>query len=304
MEDFRSIGKELSNWGRFGPDDERGTLNLVTPERLVRAAGLVRSGKAFELGIPFDRHGPQTGTGRINPVRLMAETGADPLFPGAFRFSDDYVFMPLQAASQWDALAHVHYDGRMYNGYPADEITVRGARRNSIDRLGPSIAGRGVLLDIARLRGVDWLAKGEIITPEDLERAATVEGVAIEPGDILLIRTGWRLKFIRDHSAEEFSSGEPGLGMEAAKWLRQHDVAAVCSDNWGIEVFPGEYEDEVLTVHLVLIRDVGMTLGEIFDFENLAADCAEDGVYDFFFSAPPLRFTGAVGSPVNPLALK
>lgn len=140
MEDFRSIGKQLSNWARFGPNDERGTLNLVTPERLVRAAGLVRSGKA--LGIPFDRHGPQTGAGRINPVRLMSETRAEPPFPGAFRFADDYVFMPLQSASQWDALAHVHYDGLMYNGY-----------RQTRSRCGGRAATRSIGWDRASLGG-------------------------------------------------------------------------------------------------------------------------------------------------------
>lgn len=304
MEDFRTIGQRVSNWGRWGPDDERGTLNLITPERLAAAARLVRKGKAFDLGIPFDRRGPQTGAGRINPVRLMAETGAEPLFPGAFRFSDDYVFMPLQAASQWDALAHVHYDGKMYNGYPASEITVRGAKRNSIDKVGAAIAGRGVLLDIARIRGVDWLDRGEVITTADLERCLSAEDVAVHPGDILLLRTGWRKKFLADRSAAEFSGGEPGIGMDATVWLRERDVAVLCADNWGVEAVPGEYEDEVLTVHLVLIRDIGMTLGEIFDFESLAEDCADDGVYEFFLCGAPLKFTGAVGSPVNPMAIK
>lgn len=304
MEDFRAIGRRVSNWGRWGAEDERGTLNLITADRLVAAARLVRTGKAFDLGIPFDRHGPQTGAGRINPVRLMAETGAEPLFPGAFRFSDDYVFMPLQAASQWDALAHVHYDGELYNGYPAAEITVRGARRNSIDKIGPGVAGRGVLLDVARWRGVEWLERGDVITPDDLEQTVASQGVEVGPGDILLLRTGWRKKFLTDRSASQFSEGEPGIGMAATIWLRERDIAVLCSDNWGVEVFPGEYESEVLTVHLVLIRDMGMTLGEILDFEALASDCAEDGVYDFFFCGPPLKFTGAVGSPVNPIAFK
>lgn len=304
MDDFRTIGQRVSNWGRWGADDERGTVNLITPERLVTAAGLVRRGVTFDLGIPLDAAGPQPGGGRINPVRLMSETGADQVFPGAFRYADDYVFMPLQAGSQWDALGHVFYDGKLYNGYDVDNVSVHGAKRCSIDKQAKGIAGRGVLLDIARLAGVDWLEAGHVITPDDLDRAAEQHGVEVREGDILLFRTGWRKKFRTDANAVEFMAGEPGLGMACVEWLHAHGVAAVCSDNWAIEVLPGEIEGEVLNVHMVLIRDMGMTLGEILDFEELAADCAQDGVYEFFFCAPPLKFTNGVGSPINPLAFK
>lgn len=304
VEDFRSIGRRVSNWGRWGADDERGTVNLITPERLVAAAGLVRTGRIFDLGIPFDANGPQPGGGRINPVRLMSETGADQVFPGAFRYADDYVFMPLQGASQWDGLAHVYYDDQLYNGYPASDVGPHGAKHDSIDKQGKGIAGRGVLLDIARLKGRDWLDLGTVITPDDLEEAEREHGVRVGAGDILLFRTGWRRKFLTDHDAAGFMAGEPGLGMACAQWLHDREVAAVCSDNWAIEVLPGEIEGEVLNVHMVLIRDMGMTLGEILDFEELSADCAADGVYEFFFCAPPLKFTAAVGSPINPLAMK
>ena len=304
MEDFRSIGRRVSNWGRWGPEDERGTVNLITAERLVEAARLVRKGKVFDLGIPFDANGPQPGGGRINPVRLMSETGADQVFPGAFKYADDYVFMPLQGASQWDGLAHVYYDDQLYNGYPSTDVSVHGAVRNSIDKMAKGIAGRGVLLDVARLKGVDWMGAGEVIGPDDLDRAASQQGVEVRSGDILLFRTGWRRKFLTDGSAVEFMAGEPGLGMACAEWLHDKEVAAVCSDNWAIEVLPGEFTDEILNVHMVLIRDMGMTLGEILDFEELAADCADDGVYEFFFCAPPIKFTKAVGSPINPLAIK
>ena len=158
MEDFRELGKRLSNWGRWGAEDERGTLNLITPERLVAAAALVRKGAVFDLGIPFDDQGPQPGGARINPVHLMSQTGDTQVFPGGFRYADDYIFMPLQGASQWDALAHVYYDDQLYNGYPASDVTVVGAFHDTIDRIAKGVAGRGVLLDIARLRGVDWLA--------------------------------------------------------------------------------------------------------------------------------------------------
>jgi kynurenine formamidase len=304
MEDFRSIGSRLSNWGRWGDDDERGTVNLITPERLVAAAQLVRRGAIFDLGIPFDANGPQPGGARINPVRLMSETGADQEYPGAFHYADDYVFMPLQAASQWDGLAHVFYDDVMYNGFPASDVSPHGAKHCSIDKMAKGIAGRGVLLDIARLRGVEWLEAGDVITPDDLDAAAQRQGVEVRSGDILLFRTGWRTKFKTEKNAAEFMAGEPGLGLACCEWLHSKEVAAVASDNWAVEVLPGEVETELLPVHMVLIRDMGMTLGEILDFDELAADCEADGVSEFFFTSPPIKFTNAVGSPINPLAIK
>ncbi len=304
MEDFRELGKRLSNWGRWGDDDERGTVNLITPERLVAAGQLIRQGKIFDLGIPMDQNGPQVGGNRINPVHLMRETGFGQDIPGGFHFADDYIFMPLQGSSQWDGLAHVYYDDQLYNGFPASSVGSHGAEYDSIDKIAKGVAGRGVLLDIARLKGVDWMQRGDVIQPEDLEAAAEKQGVEVRPGDILLFRTGWRTFFKTAKSPAEFMNGEPGLGIRTCEWLHQKEVAALCSDNWAIEVIPGEIEGVTLPVHMVLIRDMGMTLGEILDFDELAEDCASDGVYEFFFSCPPLKFTRAVGSPINPLAIK
>jgi len=302
MESFREVGARLRNWGRWGDDDELGTINLITPDLVVAAAALVRTGRIFDLGIPFASDGPQPGGARINPVHLMRDTGAGQVYPGGFHFADDYIFMPLQSASQWDALSHVFYDEQLYNGYPTSEVGPRGAGKLAIDKMGRGIAGRGVLLDIARLKGVDWLEKGYAITPADLDAAVERQGVQVGRGDILLIRTGWRQVFTTTRDASKFMDGEPGLGLATTQWLYDRDVAAVCSDNWAIEVLPSE--DEKFAVHCVLIRDMGMPLGEILDFEELAADCAADGVYEFFFSAPPIKFAGAVGSPINPLVFK
>ena len=303
-EDFRSVGARLRNWGRWGADDEMGTLNLITPDKLVAAGALIKRGTTFDLGIPFDANGPQPGGGRINPVHLMSQTGDNQVFPGGFRYADDYIFMPLQGASQWDALSHVFYDGQLYNGFESREVSVHGASHCSIDKIAKGVAGRGVLLDIARLKGVDWLAAGEVITPGDLDAAERAQGVRVGSGDILVFRTGWRRFFLERKSAAEFMAGEPGLGQDCCDWLHEREVAAVASDNWAIEVLPGEDPNATLQVHMVLIRDMGMTLGEILDLEELAADCAADGVYEFFFCAPPLKVTQGVGSPINPLAIK
>ena len=304
MEDFRSIGSRVSNWGRWGEEDERGTLNLLTPERIAAAAALVRAGKVFDLGIPFDWDGPQDGRVRPNPVRTMKETGVTARYPGAFRYADDYVFMALQAASQWDAVAHVFYDDLLYNGFAASTVTADGAARCSIDRLSPGVVGRGVLLDMALHEGVPWLEAGRAISPHELDAAAAVQGVEVRAGDILLVRTGWRRMFLECRDPAAFKAGEPGLSVTCAEWLHEHDVAAVASDNYAVEVVPGEFEGEHFPLHMILLRDMGMPLGEILDFEELAADCAQDGVYEFQFCAPPIKFTGGVGSPINPLALK
>jgi kynurenine formamidase len=304
MSDFRQLGAKLSNWGRWGDEDERGTVNLITPERIVAASALVRRGAIFDLGIPFDSNGPQPGGGRINPVRLMSETGADQQFPGAFHYADDYVFMPLQSASQWDGLAHVFYDDQLYNGFPATDVGPHGAKHCSIDKLAKGIVGRGVLLDIARLKGVEWLDGGYVITPEDLDAAAARQGVEVGSGDIVLFRTGWRTKFVTEKDAAAFMAEEPGLGLACCEWLHANEVAVVASDNWAIEVLPGEVDTELLPVHMVLIRDMGMTLGEILDLDELAADCEADGVWEFLLTAPPIKFSAAVGSPINPLAIK
>ncbi len=304
MQDFREIGRRLSNWGRWGADDERGTVNLITPERIAAAAKLVKRGDVFDLGIPFDANGPQPGGGRINPVRLMSETGAQQNFPGAFHYADDYVFMPLQSASQWDGLAHVYYDDQLYNGFPSSDVGPYGAMHCSIDKMAKGIVGRGVLLDIARLKGVEWLEAGQVITPDDLDAAASQQGVDIQSGDILLFRTGWRTKFKRDGSATEFMAGEPGLNIDCCEWIHDKEIAVVASDNWAVEVLPGTIDGELLPVHMVLIRDMGVTLGEILDLDELADDCAADGVWEFLLTAPPIKFTRAVGSPINPLAIK
>jgi len=305
MENFRTIGERLSNWGRWGKDDERGTTNLITPDRIVAAARLIRTGKVFDLGIPFGADGPQSGAGgRINPILLVSETGADQQFPGAFHYADDYIFMPLQAASQWDALAHVYYDGKLYNGFPANSIGPKGASRCGIDKQGKGIAGRGVLLDVARHLNRNWLEMGEVITPEHLEACAAAARIEFRSGDIVCVRTGWRRKFLEERNPTEWLKGEPGIGLATCEWLAKREIAVVCCDNIAVEALPGEVPGEVLPVHMVLLRDMGMTLGEILDFEELAADCAADGVYEFFFCGPPIKFSRALGSPINPLAFK
>ena len=305
MEDVRALGARLRNWGRWGPDDERGTLNHITPERLVAAARLVREGQDLRPRHPVRRERAAAGRRPDQPRPPHVADRRHPGVPRGFKYADDYIFMPLQGATQWDSLAHVYYDDQIYGGFPSSDVTVVGAFHCTIDKIAKGVAGRGVLLDIARLKGVDWLDLGYAVTPDDLEGAMAAQGgVEVGPGDIVVFRTGWRRFFLERGSPQEFMAGEPGLGQDCCEWLHARDVAAVCSDNWAIEVLPGENPEAIFNVHMVLIRDMGMTLGEILDLEELTADCAADGVWEFFFCAPPLKVTKGVGSPINPLAMK
>jgi kynurenine formamidase len=303
MEDFRAVGARLSNWGRWGSQDQRGTLNLITPPRVAAGAALIRHGRSFDLSIRLGQDGPQAPGGtRINPIHFMSATGRETAYPGGVRIADDYVLLPLQAGTQWDGLSHIHYDGQLYNGYDAGLITVTGAARNSVDSLA-GVAGAAVLLDVARLKGLAALADGYVITPADLSAAERAQEVQVQPGDVVLIRTGQLLRFFSG-GAGAYAGDEPGIGLACCRWLHDRDVAALASDNHGIEVLPGEDPEQFLPVHCVLIRDLGMPLGEIWDLEALSADCASDGVWRFFLAAPVLRVTGAVGSPVTPVAFK
>lgn len=307
----RELAQRYRNWGRWGNDDELGTLNHITPEKIVAAAGLVRQGKVFSLSIPFDSNGPQSGLGgRTNPQHVMLQdggdiaTGAQDFLPG-LRYCDDAISMPLQCATQWDALSHIYFDGKMYNDRGLELVTSSGARANSIDRLKAKVVSRGVLLDIPRYRGKPWLDPGEAIYPDDLDGAATRQQVAIDRGDIVLVRTGQLAQVKAEGSWGQYAGGPaPGLSLRCAQWLAENEIAGYATDTWGTEVIPNETPDVFQPLHCVVIVNMGMLVGEIFDLEELAADCAADRVYEFLFVAPPLAITGAVGSPINPQALK
>jgi kynurenine formamidase len=300
------LGKELSNWGRWGVDDEIGTLNFVTPAKRVQAAQMVKTGKNFDLGMPFDKDGPFLPGGfRINPVHVMTFLPSDTAAaPDGMISADDMVMMGLQAATQWDSLAHVGYDGRFYNDVPAGSVNnVAGASKNSFAKAVEHLISRGVLLDIARLKGVDRLEDGYEITAADLSAAEERQGVRVESGDILLVRTGWYQWFLEGDKAH-FMGDEPGPGLDTCRWLYEHEVAALALDNWACEVWPSPIAGGNIPFHQVTIRDMGLTLGEMFNFEELAKDCEADGVWECLFCAPGLKVTGSVGSPITPMALK
>jgi kynurenine formamidase len=303
--EFHELAKRVNNWGRWGPDDEIGTLNLITPDAVRSAAAGVKTGRRFSLALPLSPDGPQTGAvpGRVNPERTMIAVN-QPLTsdPSQIAISDDVVTMGLQAATHWDSLAHVSYDGRLYNGFPSSTIDGSGAARCGIEKV-KTLAGRGILLDMARARGVDRLEGAVALTSEDLNAAEQQAGVTVGSGDIVLLRTG-QMQLLRASDRKRYAAPAAGPSMQTVEWFHGRDVAAVATDNLTFEVFPGEREDCLLPVHLLHLVEMGMTQGQNFDLEELAGDCAEDGVYEFFLEASPQPFVGGLGSPVNPVAIK
>ena len=296
MSQFADLYKRLSNWGRWGDDDEAGTLNLIDDAAVQRGVASVRTGRRIAIGIPLDDKGPQLGfvKGRVNPLRTMIAINEP--------WNDDVVTMALQAGTHWDALAHMSYDGSLYNGFPADTVTAHGASRCGIDK-APPIVTRGVLLDVARAKGADRLDGGAAVTSEDLDEALELARTAIVPGDVVLVRTGQiQLVHAGDRMAYPFPSA--GLGMSAAEWMYSHDVAAAATDNYTFEVVPCEIEEPFIPVHVLHLVAMGLTQGQNWDLEPLSAACADDGDYTFLLDATPQPFTGGLGSPVNPVVIR
>ena len=310
MAKLRETAEKCSNWGRWGPDDEAGTLNFVEPEDIIAAAGLIRKGKVFSLALNFDNRGPQVGLwgNRFNPIHTMLATGTDAIAgnqdAGGLRYADDMVSLPLQCGTQWDALGHIFYGDKMWNGYSAALVDSGGAKKNGIEKVKDKMVGRGVLLDMARHLDIEALDEGMAITNDDLDGCAEAQGVEIRRGDFVLVRTGMMEQRLRDGWAGYAGGDAPGLAFETAEWIHSREIAAICCDTWGCEVRPNETEDAQQPWHWVVIPMIGISMGEIFVMGALADDCAEDGVWEFFFCAPPLPVTGGVGSPLNPIAIK
>jgi kynurenine formamidase len=310
--------QSLSNWGRWGADDERGTLNLITPRERKAAAALVREGITVSCAreiVPTpdiaDRYGPAQrfmtshGQGLGDPERVW-DGGSGPNEPGSRQSAaGEYIGMAYHGhtISHLDALAHQFFDRRMYNGFAAELVTSRhGATRNAVTAAAQGIVTRGVLLDVAALHGTPWLADKTPIRVADLEGAEKLQGVRVGEGDVLLVRNGYSKRRLEQGSTEPFVTGRAGIHAECLPWLHERSIAVLGTDS-ATDLLPSGYEELEAPVHVVGMVAMGLWIMDNLDLEDLSLTSAKLGRWEFMFTAGPLRFRGATGSPINPLAV-
>ena len=240
--------------------------------------------------------------------RLVLTVAGNQGFPHGIGGADDVIAMPLQCSTQWDGLGHIFDHGRAWNGRPAEQVvTSLGDGVTGIETVADVVSGRGVLLDVGRALGEGGeLPDGFAITEEHLEQTIAAQGPtsAVGRGDIVVVRTGQLARARRDDWREYAGGAAPGLSFTTADWLHRREIAAIAHDTWGFEVRPNGFDHAFQPLHQVVIPHLGLFVGEMWDPDALAEACAADGTYDFFLTAAPLKVTGAVGAPVNPVALR
>ena len=292
--DVLALHETLSNWGRWGDEDQLGALNLITPEVTAAATATVRTGRTVSCARALN-----TQAAVDNPAPVAHH------MIGTFTegWGADYVALAPHgfATSHIDALSHVFHEGKLFNGYDAETVTAHGATRLGIHQLHGGIVTRGVLLDIPALRGVDALAPGEPVFPDDLEAAETRAGLQVRAGDVLFVRTGrWRWR--DEHGPWDLASRAAGLDAACLPWLRDRDVAALGSDGIS-DVMPSRVDGVPMPIHTVAIVALGLHLMDNLDFEALATACAEEGRWEFLLAVAPLVLRRGTASPVNPIAV-
>jgi kynurenine formamidase len=307
--------REPNNWGRWGEDDQRGTQNLIGPEQRVAAAQLVKTGKIFALGLPLTPDAP-VWPPRPAPQRLATMTGSDAVVgspanapaPG-FQWSDDILTVATHGSTHWDGLGHAMCEDSLYNGFWAGNVTaLAGCGVLGIEQQRDCFVGRGVLVDVARHQGVEACPARQVITPQMLDDALAAQGVELRSGDLLLVRTGHLARWWTrpaDQTPMNYFVNSPGISRDAAPWLHEHGISALAADTIGVEpLIPEDSDERVFPLHVATLVDQGLTLGELWVLDDLAADCAADGAYEFLLAAQPLNLPGGMGSPINPIALK
>ena len=294
--------QKVSNWGRWGADDQRGALNFISNEKRAAAARLVRTGEAISLALPL-----ATRPARDNPApvtHLMIRSGhvGHPL--GSWGCADYFAIEPHGlATTHLDALCHHFYQGKMYNGFDYTEVDFQGAHKCAIDVARDGIIGRGVLIDIPRIRQVEWVEPGDAIFPEDLVAAERAAHVEVGEGDVMLLRTG-RLKLRRAKGVDAIAGMKmPGLHASCLEWLHQRKIAVLGSDAVS-DVLPTPYEPPLrMPIHTGTLVMMGVHLIDNADLEPLAEKCAREVRYEFMFSLLPLILERGTASPANPVAL-
>jgi kynurenine formamidase len=319
-EDLDRFMAELSNWGRWGKDDQAGTINLITPAKRKAAAALVREG--FSVSLELDAALPKEGpTGGPLPSMMPVARGGAPSPAGVARATWSLTARPAapeprdtmsfdvdtiavsyhgSATTHMDALSHVYYKGQLFNGFPQSGYTDRGTARNDVTAFGNGILTRGVLFDIPKLKGVPYMGDEEPIYAEDLEAWEKKAGVRVEPGDALLFRTG-RWARVKEKGPLDVGRSSPGLYVSCAKWLKERGVALL-GDDVDQDVMPSRVEGVSQPVHLIMLWCLGTPVIDNADLEALSEACAGRNRWTFMLAVNPLRIPGATGGPVNPIA--
>ena len=296
-DEFAVLFREVSTWGRWGEGDQRGALNYLTPERVAAAARLVREGITVTLSWPLN-----TRREADNPEpadhHMTLWGGDEPL-----SFAKDYIGVDYHndTHTHIDAFSHVGYQGALYNGAPADQVNAGGAGAGSIEVLEDGLAGRGVLLDIPRLRDVPWLEPGEHVFRDELEAAERRQGVAVAEGDILLVRTG-HARRLTELGPWETATAKAGLHPTATTFLAERGVAVLGTDT-NADTAPSSTDGLAFPIHVLAVNAMGIHLLDYLWLERLVATCERTGRWEFFFAGAPLRITGGTGSPLNPIAM-
>ncbi len=293
---FEQWFNEISNWGRWGKNDELGTLNLITSDVKIKAAGLVRHGITVSLALDLDKVKSDYNPHPFEHTSSIARVGSQ-------TFASDRYAVAYHGAthSHIDGLAHVIHEGKMYNGFSADLIGSSGSKKLGIHNMKDGIFTRGVLVDMAWFRGVDFLQPGDAITAADLEAWEAKSGITIRAGDALLVRTG-RWQRTRQLGPSHLTDGAAGLHASVAKWLKLRDVAVLGSDG-GNDVMPSGVEGVQAPLHELALAGLGMPILDNLDLDTLAGEALKHGRWEFLFIGAPLRVQGGTGAPLNPLAV-
>ena len=303
--EFDKLFELLKNWGRWGSDDERGTLNYITPEKVKAAVALVRSGRSVSMEIPLN-----TLAGPDNPVPVLhymstthdVDVGSGELL----RFATDFLGIQFHGDchTHIDALCHIAYRGQLYNGHPADMVTSRGSLGLDITTLGDGIVSKGVLIDVPRYRGVKWIEPGEAITREEIEAIEESEGVRLSEGDIMVFQTGHHRRRLELGAWDPGYTGEGRAGLDpySLTLLHERKVAVFLPDGDG-ETVPGPMEEIEYPIHPLQVTAMGMTVADSLQFEDLAKACEEEKRWEFMVVIAPLQLPKATGSPFNPIAI-
>ncbi len=300
-EQVKAMFEKHSNWGRWGKDDQRGALNFITDEKRARAAKLALSGETVSMSLPL-----ATLPAPDNPTpvtHLMVQAGSDALNTPLPYSGDYFAIAPHGLANtHLDALCHVFWQGKMYNGFDASEVGSHGARKCAIDVARDGVVGRGVLLDIPKIKKAEWIEPGERIMPSDLDAAEKDHRVQVEEGDVLLIRTGRAKRRKVKGGWDPWREGLPGLDASCLPWLHERRIAVLGSDG-ASDAMPSGYEGVLLPIHVGTLVAMGIHLIDNADFDAASAACARAGRYEFLFVMAPLVLERGTASPVNPLAV-